>query len=107
MLNYSATAFGVTTRDVLRYAVLKAAPVSSETWHRVVGYTAVSKKTGASIIMVNFTLYPAVTVQRGSRRVPQLFNLGAIKADSHIACRAHAVHLPCRAAKGLECVFPI
>jgi len=31
----------------------------------------------------------------------------ALKADSHIACRAHAVPLPCRAAKGLECVFPI
>ena len=30
-----------------------------------------------------------------------------VKADSHIACRAHAVTLPCRAAKGLECVFPI
>jgi hypothetical protein len=30
-----------------------------------------------------------------------------IKADSHIACRAHAVSLPCRAANGLECVFPI
>ena len=29
------------------------------------------------------------------------------KADSHIACRAHAVPLPCRAAKSLECVFPI
>ena len=29
------------------------------------------------------------------------------KADSHIPCRAHAVPLPCRAAKGLECVFPI
>jgi len=29
------------------------------------------------------------------------------KADSHIACRAHAIPLPCRAAKGLECVFPI
>jgi len=28
-------------------------------------------------------------------------------ADSHIACRACAVPLPCRAAKGLECVFPI
>ena len=27
-----------------------------------------------------------------------------IKADSHIACRAHAVPLPCRAAKGLECL---
>ena len=30
-----------------------------------------------------------------------------LKADSHIAYRAHAVPLPCRAAKGLECVFPI
>jgi hypothetical protein len=30
-----------------------------------------------------------------------------LKADSHIACRAHAVPLPCRADKGLECVFPI
>jgi hypothetical protein len=30
-----------------------------------------------------------------------------LKADSHIACHAHAVPLPCRAAKGLECVFPI
>jgi hypothetical protein len=30
-----------------------------------------------------------------------------LKADSHIACRAHAVPLPCREAKGLECVFPI
>jgi hypothetical protein len=29
------------------------------------------------------------------------------KANSHIACRSHAVPLPCRAAKGLECVFPI
>jgi hypothetical protein len=32
---------------------------------------------------------------------------GRLKADSHIACRAHAVPLPCREAKGLECVFPI
>jgi hypothetical protein len=30
-----------------------------------------------------------------------------LQADSHIACRAHAVPLPCRAAKGLQCVFPI
>jgi hypothetical protein len=30
-----------------------------------------------------------------------------VKADSHIACRAHVVPLPCRAAKRLECVFPI
>jgi len=30
-----------------------------------------------------------------------------VKADSHIACRAHAVPLLCRASKSLECVFPI
>jgi len=30
-----------------------------------------------------------------------------LKADSHIACCAHAVPLPCLVAKGLECVFPI
>ena len=32
-----------------------------------------------------------------------------LKADSHIACRAHAAPMPfpCRAAKGFECVFPI
>ena len=30
----------------------------------------------------------------------------SLKADSHTACRAHAVPLPCPAAKGLECVFP-
>ena len=30
-----------------------------------------------------------------------------LKADSHITCRALAAPLPCRAAKGLECVFPI
>ena len=28
-------------------------------------------------------------------------------ADSHITCRAHAVPLPCRAAKCLEFIFPI
>ena len=32
---------------------------------------------------------------------------GTLKADSHIACRAHAVYLPCLAAKCLECVCPI
>ena len=31
----------------------------------------------------------------------------SVKADSHIACRVHAVPLPCRAAKVLQCVFPI
>jgi len=32
---------------------------------------------------------------------------GSSKADSHIACRDHAFPLPCRATKGLECVFHI
>jgi hypothetical protein len=39
--------------------------------------------------------------------VPRLGIKETVKADSHIACRAHEVPLPCRAAKGLECVFPI
>ena len=30
-----------------------------------------------------------------------------LKANSHIACRAYTIPLPCRAAKGLECVFLI
>ena len=42
---------------------------------------------------------------------PSDSNTCTLKADSHIACpsqcHAHAVPLPCRAAKGLECVFPI
>jgi hypothetical protein len=36
----------------------------------------------------------------------KLVSLYTLKADLHIACRAHTVPLPCRAAKGLECVFP-
>ena len=31
----------------------------------------------------------------------------SIKADSHITCCANAIPPPCRAAKGLECVYPI
>jgi hypothetical protein len=34
-------------------------------------------------------------------------NVSTIKADSHIACRAHAFPPPCHVAKGLECVFPV
>ena len=30
-----------------------------------------------------------------------------VKADSHISCRSHAAPMLCRAAKDLECVFPI
>ena len=36
--------------------------------------------------------------------------LCSLKTDSHISCLAHAAHafpLPCRATKGLECVFPM
>jgi hypothetical protein len=36
-----------------------------------------------------------------------LTTMPTVKADSHIVCRAHAVPMPCRAAKGLECAFPI
>jgi hypothetical protein len=40
-----------------------------------------------------------------SNSLPVTIN-GCFKVDSHTACRAHAVPLPCRAARGLECVFP-
>ena len=32
---------------------------------------------------------------------------GRFTHNMPFSCRAHAVPLPCRAAKGLECVFPI
>jgi len=69
----------------------------------------------------NTTLF--VTVRKNLLRLSQGWPTGArnnyiltasrpalgipFKADSYIACRAHAVTLPCRAAKSLECVFPI
>jgi hypothetical protein len=33
--------------------------------------------------------------------------VGKLMADSHIACRTHAIPLPCCAAKGFECVLHI
>ena len=50
--------------------------------------------------------YVLITLWSGGRQSIGL-SVGTFKADSHIACRSHAVLLPCRAAKGLECVFPI
>ena len=47
------------------------------------------------------------SVGKKRRKAQKLYFLRTLKADSHIACRAHAVPLPCRAAKGLEYVFPI
>jgi hypothetical protein len=41
---------------------------------------------------------PKVKGRLKSRRLKSYLLL---KADSHIACRAHAVSLPCRAAEGL------
>jgi hypothetical protein len=41
-------------------------------------------------------------------RMNMILSRRRLKDDSHIACPAHAVLMPrpCRAAKGLECVFP-
>jgi hypothetical protein len=62
------------------------------------------------IILEGNRLFSAV--QQSSRLVYNGFSETnkpncSVKADSHIACRAHAISLPCRAAKGLGCVFPI
>jgi hypothetical protein len=43
----------------------------------------------------------------GSPALGKVFYVRNFRADSHIACRAYTVPLPCRATKGLECVFPI
>jgi hypothetical protein len=48
-----------------------------------------------------------VGLQLYQLHVPIVMKSGSLKADSHIECRAHAVPLPSRAAKCLECVFPI
>jgi hypothetical protein len=56
----------------------------------------------ASFILNKFNLINIV-----SELCSNSVNRFLLKADSHIACRAHAVPLPCREAKGLECVFPI
>jgi hypothetical protein len=50
--------------------------------------------------------WPLLGEPSGDHAVPTAA-MCSVKADSHIACRAHAVPLQCRAAKGLECVFPI
>jgi hypothetical protein len=55
-----------------------------------------------------FVFFRGATAQLGlGSLIVETFRSHTIKADSQIACRAHAVPLPCRAAKGLECVFPI
>jgi len=53
--------------------------------------------------------FPPIKIHRRMHAIygDKCVDVSTVKADSHIACRAHAVPLPCRAAKGLECVFPI
>ena len=45
----------------------------------------------------------SLSCQHRTSHVTDARCLRTLKADSHIACRAHAVSLPCR-AKGLECL---
>jgi hypothetical protein len=66
------------------------------------------------LILDSYNL-PQICMQRSSFRVPPnplLINFFrqscyTVNADSYMSCRAHAVPLPCRAAKGLERVFSI
>jgi hypothetical protein len=51
--------------------------------------------------------YLKFITQPNSSVVSRVLISGNLKADSPIACRAHAVPLQCRASNGLECVFPI
>ena len=40
-------------------------------------------------------------------RVESISEAEWLKADSHMACRARFVPMPCPAPKGFECVFPV
>jgi hypothetical protein len=59
------------------------------------------------LYLATFWRFPSIGLRSDSRHnsISRRRNEG-IKANSHIPCRAHAVPLPCRAAKGLDCVFP-
>jgi hypothetical protein len=51
-----------------------------------------------------FTFYSRQLQGYRTNRATLSTKFGCFQADSHIACCAHVVPLPCRAAKGLECV---
>jgi hypothetical protein len=47
------------------------------------------------------------TTQQSGQTPDKEIDINHPRANSHISSRSHAVPLPCRAAKGLDCVFPI
>ena len=53
-----------------------------------------------------FYLHPLSPLYHSAVHGVVLRQRDRFKADSQVACRVHAVLLPCHAAKGLECVFP-
>jgi hypothetical protein len=57
-----------------------------------------------SVLHLNFRMVYPWHIQLS---VGHTMHKSTAKDDSHIACRAHADPVPCRAAEGLECVFPI
>ena len=59
-----------------------------------------NNRRAAYTIVPSYTAMAAPSVARHDLH-------GSLKADAHIACRAHAIPLLCHAATGLECVFPI
>ena len=65
-------------------------------------------KCGRDVLLTTHPLLVPRSWKSRAIPLPTLWaTTGPVKDDTHIACRAHAVPLPCRAAKGLECVFPI
>ena len=56
------------------------------------------------MLMTKLCYQTANTTPVSPPNLSRLRTVVTVKADSHIACRAHAVPLPRRAAKGLECL---
>ena len=64
------------------------------------------ERNGLDLLQITI-LTVAFSTEEGPDEPQSSIPVEILKADSHVACRAHAVPLPCRAAKGFECVFPI
>jgi hypothetical protein len=92
------------------YAYIMYVPFTSHTINRLTGSSCVAISTdthvGLNVATHSCNVYPDKCWFAVFCRF-WLQCSRTLRADSHIACRAHAVPLPCRAAKGLECVFPI
>jgi hypothetical protein len=79
------------TREI-KWLIVRHSPLSLE--NIIIIYKTVLK----SVWLYGIELWGCAS--NSNIEIIQRYQSKLLKADSHIACRSHAVHLPCRAAKG-------